>query len=60
MNDTFMEWWANVKKETSMRVFGIAIGCGTSGALGQCSDNVREVSELMSDPQMTADLFRMI
>jgi uncharacterized protein with von Willebrand factor type A (vWA) domain len=60
MDDAFMEWWAEVKKATSMRCFGIAIGCGTSGALGQVSDNTREVSELMSDPSMTADLFRTI
>lgn len=61
MDETFMANWNRVKDKTSVRCFGIALGCGYSGALEQVSDNVRSLSDVMeSDPRSVGDLFRVI
>ena len=61
MDETFMSNWNRVKDKTSVRCFGIALGCGFSGALQQVSDNVRSLADLTdSDPRVMADLFRTI
>lgn len=61
MDETFMANWNRVKDKTSVRCFGIALGCGYSGALQQVSDNVRSLSDVMeSDPRSVGDLFRTI
>jgi uncharacterized protein with von Willebrand factor type A (vWA) domain len=61
MDEGFMSEWNRVKDKTSLRCFGVAIGCGYSGALQQVSDNVRSITELVeSDPRSMADVFRTI
>lgn len=61
MDEDFMAEWHRVKDKTSVRCFGVALGCGFSGALEQVSDNVRSIAELTeSDPRVMADLFRTI
>ncbi len=61
MDPSFMQEWNRVKDKTSLRCFGVAIGCGFSGALQQVSDNVRSIQELTeSDPRSMADVFRTI
>lgn len=56
----FMHDWNRVKDKASIMCYGIAIGCSYSGALKQVSDNVREITELASDPKVMADVFRTI
>ena len=56
----FMHRWNAVKDKTSMKCYGIAIGCGYSGALKQISDNVRSITQMVSDPRNVGDLFRTI
>ncbi len=61
MDETFMREWNRIKDKTSLRCYGVAIGCGFSGALAQVSDNVRAIQELTeSDPRVMADIFRTI
>lgn len=60
MNETFMHEWNRVKDKTSLKCYGIAIGCGAGGALNAVSDNVREINQLVSDPKNVGDLFRTI
>jgi uncharacterized protein with von Willebrand factor type A (vWA) domain len=61
MDEDFMREWQRVKDKISLRCFGIAIGCGFSGAMAQISDNVRAIQDLVdSDPKAMADLFRTI
>lgn len=61
MDEDFMREWHRVKDKTDVRCFGVALGCGYSGALAQVSDNVRSIAELVeSDPRAMADLFRTI
>jgi uncharacterized protein with von Willebrand factor type A (vWA) domain len=60
MNPEFMHEWNRVKDKTSLKCYGIAIGCDSSGALAAVSDNVREISALVSDPRNMADIFRTI
>jgi hypothetical protein len=42
-----------------MRVFGILLGSGTSGALEQISDNVRTLDDV-STLDGTRDIFRVL
>ena len=61
LDPQFMQEWNRVKDKTSLRCFGVAIGCGFSGALQQVSDNVRSITDLVdSDPRSMADVFRTI
>lgn len=60
ISDDFVKEFHRVKDKTSIKVYGIALGCSSSGALAQLSDNVREVTELVSDPRKVGDLFRTI
>lgn len=60
MDPDFMHDWNTLKDKTSLQCYGIAIGCGYSGTLAQVSDNVRAITELVSDPRTVADLFRTI
>lgn len=61
MDEDFMREWNRIKDKTAVRCFGVALGCGYSGALQQVSDNVRKIEELTeSDPRVMADLFRTI
>jgi uncharacterized protein with von Willebrand factor type A (vWA) domain len=61
MDEDFMSEWHRVKDKTSVRCFGIALGCGFSGALKQVSDNVRSLQDVTdSDPRVMADLFRVV
>ena len=60
MDPDFMHEWNRVKDKTSLKCYGIAIGCDSSGALAAVSDNVREISALVSDPRNMADIFRTI
>ena len=60
MDPEFMHEWNRVKDKTSLKCYGIAIGCDSSGALAAVSDNVREITALVSDPRNMADIFRTI
>lgn len=60
LSESFMTEWNRVKDLTSLKCFGIAIGCSTSGALASVSDNVRAIGELTSDPRVMADVFRTV
>lgn len=61
LDESFMREWHRVKDKLSLRCFGVAIGCGYSGALKQVSDNVRAIQELTeSDPRVMADVFRTV
>ena len=60
MDPDFMHEWNRVKDKTSLKCYGIAIGCDSSGALAAVSDNVREITALVSDPRNVGDLFRTI
>ena len=60
MDADFMHEWNRVKDKTSLKCYGIAIGCDSSGALAAVSDNVREITALVSDPRNVSDLFRTI
>jgi uncharacterized protein with von Willebrand factor type A (vWA) domain len=60
LNKDFMHNWNRVKDKTSLKCYGIAIGCGYSGALDAISDNVRSITQLVSDPANVGDLFRTI
>lgn len=60
MDPTFMANYNRVKDKASIKCYGISLGCGYSGALQQISDNVRSVTELVSDPRSVGDLFRTI
>jgi uncharacterized protein with von Willebrand factor type A (vWA) domain len=60
MDEEFMHRWNGLKDKTSLQCYGIAIGCSYSGAMEQISDNVREITELASDPRVMADVFRTI
>jgi uncharacterized protein with von Willebrand factor type A (vWA) domain len=59
LDDLFMAEWNRSKKVTEMRVFGILLGSGTSGALEQISDNVRTLSDV-STLDGTRDIFRVL
>jgi uncharacterized protein with von Willebrand factor type A (vWA) domain len=57
----FLKEWERVKEKASIRCYGIALGCGYSGALEVIADNVRSVRDLISsDPNKVGDLFRTI
>lgn len=60
MNEAFMHHWNKVKDKTSLKCYGIAIGCSIGGALAAVSDNVREITELVNDPSNMGDVFRTI
>lgn len=60
MDEAFMSDWNAMRDKTSAKCYGIAIGCSYSGAMEQVSDNVREITELASDPRVVGDLFRTI
>ena len=60
MDADFMHEWNRVKDKTSLKCYGIAIGCDSSGALAAVSDNVREITALVSDPRNMGDIFRTI
>lgn len=61
MDADFMHNWNRVKDKTDVRCFGVALGCGFSGAMQQISDNVRSLTDITSsDPSTMADLFRTI
>lgn len=60
MDPSFMSEWNRIKDKTSIKCYGIAIGCDSSGAMQQVSDNVREITEMVSDPRNVGDLFRTI
>ena len=60
MDPKFMHEWNRVKDKTSMKCYGIAIGCQAGGALAAVSDNVREITQLVSDPSTMSDVFRTI
>jgi len=60
MDADFMHEWNRVKDKTSLKCYGIAIGCDSSGALAAVSDNVREITALVSDPRNMADIFRTV
>lgn len=60
MDSAFMNRWNAVKDKTSLRCYGVAIGCATSGALQQISDNVRQITEIANDPRSMGDLFRTL
>jgi uncharacterized protein with von Willebrand factor type A (vWA) domain len=60
LDPAFLHEWNRVKDKTSLKCYGIAIGCDSSGALAAVSDNVREISALVSDPRNMGDIFRTI
>lgn len=60
LDPAFMARWNKAKQKYDSRCFGIAIGCGTSGALNAVADNVRTVTEMTADPKAVSDLFRTI
>lgn len=60
MDEEFMHAWNTAKDKTSLKCYGIAIGCSVGAALAAVSDNVREITALVSDPQAVGDLFRTI
>lgn len=61
MDADFMKEWNRVKDKTSMKCYGVAIGCSSGKAMYQVCDNVRAITELVdSDPRMLGDLFRTI
>lgn len=60
LDPAFMQRWNKAKAKYDSRCFGIAIGCGTSGALNAVADNVRTVTEMTADPKAVSDLFRTI
>jgi uncharacterized protein with von Willebrand factor type A (vWA) domain len=60
MDPEFMHEWNRVKDKTSLKCYGITIGCAVSGAVEAVSDNVREISQLVSDPRNMADIFRTV
>lgn len=60
MDADFMHEWNRVKDKTSLKCYGIAIGCDSSGALAAVSDNVREITALVSDPRNMSDIFRTV
>jgi uncharacterized protein with von Willebrand factor type A (vWA) domain len=61
MDPQFMARWNATKATTSMRCYGIAIGCyGGRGALAQIADDTRTVDEMTSDPSNMSDLFRTL
>jgi uncharacterized protein with von Willebrand factor type A (vWA) domain len=60
MDEDFMNDWVTMKRATSMRCFGVAIGCSVSGALTQVADDVRSITEMTSDPRSVADVFRVL
>ena len=60
MDGDFMAEWNRVKDKTSLKCYGVSIGCSIGGALRAVSDNVREINELTSDPRHVGDLFRTI
>jgi uncharacterized protein with von Willebrand factor type A (vWA) domain len=59
LDEHFMAEWNRSKKQTEMRVFGILLGSGTSGALEQISDNVRTLDDV-STLDGTRDIFRVL
>jgi uncharacterized protein with von Willebrand factor type A (vWA) domain len=61
MDADFMKEWNRVKDKTSMKCYGVAIGCESGKAMHQVCDNVRAITELVeSDPRLLGDLFRTI
>jgi uncharacterized protein with von Willebrand factor type A (vWA) domain len=61
MDANFMAEWNRVKDKTSLKCYGIAVGCEAGGSLKAISDNVRSVTSLLdSDPRSVGDLFRTI
>lgn len=60
MPEAFLARWQQVKAATQLRCFGIAIGCAVGMAMEAVSDNVRAITELVSDPRVVGDLFRTI
>lgn len=59
ISDEFITTFNEVKARTSMRVFGILLGGGTSGALEQISDNVRTLDDV-SNLEGARDIFRVL
>lgn len=60
LDEDFLERFRRVRDKTSIRAYGIALGCSVGGAMNQLCDNVRSVTELVSDPRSVGDLFRTI
>lgn len=61
MDPEFIAKWNAVRRKTSMRCYGVAIGCqGGRGALAQIADDTRSVDQLTSDPSVMSDLFRTL
>jgi uncharacterized protein with von Willebrand factor type A (vWA) domain len=59
ISQEFMVRWDQVKAATQMRVFGILLGTGDSGALSQVSDNVRTLDDV-SNLDGVRDIFRVL
>jgi len=59
INDDFITEWEKVKEQTQMRVFGILLGTGQSGALEQVCDNVRTLDDV-SNLDGARDIFRVL
>lgn len=59
LGDGFMSRYRATKHRTGVETYGIAIGCSSSGALQQISDNCREIGELTS-PNAMGDIFTTI
>lgn len=57
--DDFMSRYRATKHRTGVETYGIAIGCRSTGALEQISDNCREIGELTS-PNDMGDIFTTI
>jgi uncharacterized protein with von Willebrand factor type A (vWA) domain len=61
LDPEFMHEWNRIKDKTSLKCYGIAVGCDFSGALESISDNVRSITSLTaSDPRQLGDLFRTL
>lgn len=59
-NVEFMAEWNRVKDKTSLRCYGVAIGCSSGTAMDAICDDVRQITEIASDPRVMADVFRTI
>jgi uncharacterized protein with von Willebrand factor type A (vWA) domain len=59
IGEEFLTEWKRVKNATQMRVFGILLGTGSSGALEQLSDNVRTLDDV-SNLDGARDIFRAL
>lgn len=60
LDEGFMRRWSAAKARWDVRCFGVSIGCSTSGAVEAVCDDVRSISELVSDPSVMTDVFTTI